>query len=142
LTLAEAQQYAASYIESGSSLPQIGTALPGSTLIKVVPTGEVPSDNTGYWMSIKQARAIATMSPEQAGQVLGLPADKSALIQSQGMSFYAITTKSGQTADVFVSNVASTSQGSFATSGGAQQVIVSNRSQWTDPTAINPFDFH
>lgn len=129
----------ASYIESGTAIPQMGIATPGSTLIKVVPKGDTVSPNTGYWMSPQQAQAIATMTPEQAAQRLGLPAAQAANVIKNGMDFYAITPKAGVIPKVFVSDVASTAQGTVAMPGGAQQVIVPNRSQWTSPTPVNPF---
>ena len=80
------------------------------------------------------------MTPEQAWQVLGLPAAQAANIMRNGMDFYAITPKAGVTPNVFVSNVASTTQGAVTMPGGAQQVIVPNRSLWTTPTPVNPFN--
>lgn len=127
------------YIESGLMLPNPAIATQGSVLVKVMPAGQSPSAFTGYWMSPEQARAIATMTPEQASQVLGLPASQATNIQKNGLDFYAITPKPGITANVFVSSVAETSQGTTSMTGGAQQVIVPNRNQWTTPIAVNPF---
>ena len=139
MSLDRAKTYAESYIQSSTSLPNPAIATQGSVLVKATPLGQSPSDFTGYWMSPEQARAIATMTPEQASQVLGLPASQAANIQKYGLDFYAITPKPGITANVFVSNVAETSQGTTNMTGGAQQVIVPNRSQWTNPVSINPF---
>ncbi|PTB20309.1 hypothetical protein C9I57_14705 [Trinickia symbiotica] len=132
----------AGYIESGSTLPSMGQAAPGTILIKVVPKGDGVNPVSGYWMSPQQAQAIATMTPEQVGQILGLPAAQAANILRNGMDFYAITPKAGSTPNVFVSNVAGTAQGSATMPGGAQQVIVPNRGQWTAPTKVNPFALH
>jgi filamentous hemagglutinin len=134
-----AESIAESFIESGTSLPQVGVAAPGTTLVKVVPKGDTVSSTSGYWMTPQQAQEIATMTPEQAGQLLGLPAQQAANILRDGMDFYAITPKTGSMPNVFVSNVAEAAQGSVAMPGGAQQVIVPNRTQWTDPVKINPF---
>jgi filamentous hemagglutinin len=136
----DAINYAKNYIASGATIPQQGIAGPGSTLVKVVPKGGEVTPTTGYWMSPQQAQAIAAMTPEQAGQALGLPADMAANILKNGMDFYAITPKSGMTPNVFVSNVAGTTQGAVTMPGGAQQVIVPNRSQWTTPALVNPFN--
>ena len=134
-----ARMYAAEYIQSGSTLPNFGKALPGSVLIKVVPKGDKVSTHTGFWMTPQQARAIAMMTPEQAGKVLGLPAAQAARMQSGGMDFYAITAKPGATPSIFTSEVAATSQGGVTMPGGAQQVIVPNRRQWTTASQVNPF---
>lgn len=58
-----------------------------------------------------------------------------------GMDFYIITTKPGVTAKVFISDVAETTQGAVNMLGGAQQMIVPNRSQWTAPIKVNPNTF-
>jgi filamentous hemagglutinin len=134
----DATDYARQFIASGSNLPQARIAEQGATLIKVVPKGDGVSPYSGYWMSPQQAQAIATMTPEQAAQVLGLPASQAANMMKNGMDFYAISPKAGITPNVFVSNVASTTQGAVSMPGGGQQVIVSNRSQWTIPTSIDP----
>jgi len=130
---------AAAYIKSGTTLPQQGVATSGSMLIKIVPKGDAVSATTGYWMNIQQARALATMTPEQVGQMLGLPATQTANILKNGVDFYVITPKPGITPTVFVSDIASTTQGVVNMPGTAQQVIVPNRSQWTAPSLVNPF---
>ena len=90
-------------------------------------------------MSPQQAQAVALRTPEQAGKVLGLPATQAANILKNGVDLYAITPKAGTTPTVFVSNVASTTQGAITMPGTAQQVIVPNRTQWTTPAPVNPF---
>jgi filamentous hemagglutinin len=131
------ERFAKEYIESGASLPQVGIAAQGTILVKVVPKGESVSPYTGYWMSPQQARAISTMTPEQVGQVLGLPSAQAANILKNGMDVYAIMPKAGATPNVYVSNVAGTTQGAVTMPGGAQQVLVPNRSMWTTPTQVN-----
>jgi filamentous hemagglutinin len=131
------ERFAKEYIESGASLPQVGIAAQGTILVKVVPKGESVSPYTGYWMSPQQARVISTMTPEQVGQVLGLPSAQAANILKNGMDVYAIMPKAGATPNVYVSNVASTTQGVVTMPGGAQQVLVPNRSMWTTPTQVN-----
>ncbi|MFC5459275.1 hypothetical protein [Massilia niabensis] len=136
------ERFTREYIESGSGLPQPGIAAQGTVLLKVVPKGESVSPYTGYWMSPQQARAISSMNPEQVGQLLGLPSAQAANILKNGMDVYAIMPKVGTTPSVFVSNVASTTQGKVAMPGGAQQVIVPNRSLWTTPKPVNLITLH
>lgn len=131
-------RFAKEYIASGTTLPQVGTATQNTQLIKVVPKGDGVSATTGYWLSAEQARAISKMSPEQAGRVLGLPAKQAADMLQKGMDFHVITPKPGTAPTVFISNVANTTQGVVKMPGGAQQIIVPNRAQWTTPTPINP----
>lgn len=137
LTVDDAKRYAIDYIESGASLPKIGFATQDSQLIKVMPTGILPSETTGYWMTTAQAKSLASMTPQQQAQVLGLPASQAAMMQTNGISYYAITPKPGTSPKIFISDIASTTQGSISTSGGAKQVIVPNRNQWTTPVAID-----
>jgi filamentous hemagglutinin len=138
LSADEAKNFVTQWIQSGSTLPSTATAAPGSILIKVVPKGEGVTPYTPYWMSAEQARAIATMTPEQAGKALGLPAEQAWKILNGGVDFYAITPKSGVVPKVFVSDVAATGQGAVNNVANAQQVIVPNRSLWTAPKPINP----
>jgi filamentous hemagglutinin len=88
-------------------------------------------------MTQQQARAVSSMTPEQVGEVLGLPAAQAANIMRKGVDYYAITPKDGTSPKVFVSTVAGTTQGTSAMPGGAQQVIVPNRGEWTMPKKIN-----
>ncbi|MCF7694903.1 hypothetical protein KPG66_01820, partial [Mycetohabitans sp. B2] len=136
---ADIERIAQGYMRSGANLPKMGTASPGTMLVKVVPKGGSISPYSGFWMSPEQARAIATMKPEQAGRVLGLPTAQAANMMGKGVDYYAITPKAGVAPNVFVSEVAGTSQGAAMMPGGAQQVIVPNRGQWTEPAKINPF---
>lgn len=103
-----------------------------------MPSGQPVTSTSGYWMSPEQARVIATMSPEQAGQALGLPASQAANLLKNGMDFYAITAKPGTMPRVFVSDIAPTTQGTVVTAPSAQQVIVPNRNLWSAPKPINP----
>lgn len=126
-------------IASGSTLPAPATATQGSVLIKAVPRGDTVTSYTPFWLSPEQTRAVATMTPEQAGQTLGLPAAQAAKMLGGGIDFYAITPKAGTTPKVFVSDIAPTTQGAVSTTPNARQVIVPNRSLWSDPQPINPF---
>ena len=141
MSIFDAAKYARDYIASSTAIPKEGLAASGTTLIKVVPKGDSVSPYTGYWMSPQQAQAIAVMTPEQAGQLLGLPATQAANILKNGVDFYAITPKAGTAPVVFVSNISITTQGLVTMLGGAQQVIVPNRNLWTTPMLINPFTF-
>jgi filamentous hemagglutinin len=129
----------AQYLSSGSSIPSQATAGPGSVLLKIVPKGEEVSSYSPFWMSPQQVRSIGNMTPEQASKALGLPSDMAWKILNGGVDYYAITPKTGKTPKVFVSDIASTSQGTTSTVPAAQQVLVPNRSQWTDPKRVNPF---
>ena len=134
----EIVKYAKEFVESGTAIPKIEAARPGSVLIKIVPRGDGVTPYSPYWMTQEQARAIGTMTPEQASQVLGLPAAQAAKIFNGGADFFAITPKVGTTPKVFVSNIAPTTQGRYVTVPNAQQVIVPNRALWNPPEPVNP----
>ena len=127
------------YLNSSSNIPSQATAGPGSVLVKIVPKGDGVSRHSPYWMTPEQVRSIATMTPEQAGKALGLPSDVAWKMINGGVDYYAITPKTGATPKVFVSDIAATSQGAATTTPSAQQVIVPNRSLWTEPKPVNPF---
>lgn len=119
-------------------MPIAQTAAPGSTLIKVVPKGDSVGPFSAYWMTPSQAEEIAAMSPVNVGAALGLPASQAAKIFGNGMDFYAIAARPGSGSQVYVSDIASTTQGAITTSPSAQQVIVANRSAWTPAVQIDP----
>jgi hypothetical protein len=125
-------------IESGVNLPQSGVAASGTVLIKVVPKGAAVSEFSPYWMTPAQASRIATLPPEQVGQLLGLPAAQSASMLRNGLDFYAISPSTGVQPKIFVSQIAPTTQGVLVTAPNAQQVIVPNRNQWTRAVQITP----
>nr|WP_258194467.1 hemagglutinin repeat-containing protein [Paraburkholderia sp. BL18I3N2] len=134
----QAMIYASGYIESGTSLPQMTAVSTNTTLVKVVPAGSVVGPTSGYWMSEGQAQAISKMTPQQAAKALGLPATQAAQMLQNGLDYYAIAPKTGATPTVFVSDIASTTQGNMTTQPTAQQTIVPNRNLWTAPTKISP----
>lgn len=43
----------------------------------------------------------------------------------------------GASPDAYTSQVAPVKQGAYSAPGGAQQVLVPNRSQWTDPAKVS-----
>ena len=71
-------------------------------------------------------------------KALGLPAEQAWKILNGGVDFYAITPKVGVMPKVFVSDIAGTGQGAVANAASGKQVIVPNRSLWTEPKPINP----
>lgn len=139
LSEADAETFVTQWLKSGSNIPSQATAGPGSVLVKIVPKGDDVSSYSPYWMTPEQVRSIATMTPDQAGKALGLPSDVAWKMINGGVDYYAITPKTGATPKVFVSDIAATSQGAATTTPRAQQVIVPNRSLWTEPKPVNPF---
>lgn len=137
-TSTDIQRRVTEWLESGRTMPTPATAQPSSILIKIVPKGDQVSPYSPYWFTPEQARAIARMTPEQVGQVLGLPASQAARIINGGADYYAITPRAGATPRVFVSDIAPTTQGAYVTAPNAEQVIVPNRTLWNVPMQIDP----
>ena len=135
---AEVDRYVRQWIQSGTTLPTVAVADSGTTLLKVVPKGDGVSPVTPFWVSPEQARALTSMSSEQMGKALGLPAAQAAKMLQNGVEYYAITPKPGTTPMVFVADVAQTSQGTIRTAPNTTQVIVPNRTLWSDPKPVDP----
>jgi filamentous hemagglutinin len=135
------KKFVIDWIETGNSLPTPAVANATTTLIKIVPKGDGVSPTTPYFVSPDQARTLSTMSPEQIGQALGLPATQAANMLKNGVDYFAMTPKSGASPTVFVSDVARTTQGTVKTAPNTTQVIVPNRSLWSDPKPVNPATF-
>jgi filamentous hemagglutinin len=138
LSDAAAKNIAQEIIQSGANLLRPEGSSTGNVLMKVVPKGAGVSEFSPYWMTVEQARIIANSTPEQAAQILGLPAAQAGQMLKNGMDFFAISPKSGMQPTIFVSNIAKTTQGTYATAPTAQQVIVPNRSLWTTATPVDP----
>ncbi len=72
----------------------------------------------------------------EIGQRLGLPAQQSIRGAQLGFEVYSISPKMGATPKVFSSTIAPIEQGAYKGIGGGEQVIVPNRSLWTEPKRI------
>ena len=132
LTAARVEDIAKEIIESGSTTLAGHTVAPGSMLFKVVPKGATPNDFTPYWMSQETALVVSRMSPQQTADFLGLPYSQlQSAVANGGFDMFAIAAKSGASPTVFVSTVAATAHPLLITAGGAQQIIVPNRSLWS-----------
>jgi filamentous hemagglutinin len=139
LPLDKAMNYAGGLIETGTSLPIKFAVNSDTELIKVVPKGINGSDSINgtspYFMTRAQYDSLSTLPPDQIAAKLGLPAEQGVRGALLGFDVYAMTPKPGTTPAAFTSQVAPVQQGGYSASGGAQQVLVTNRSQWTDPNA-------
>lgn len=73
MSAAKAEQYANGYIQSGSTVPVASIVAPGGALVKIVPSGTVPSGTTGYWTTQEVLAAELQNNPWQLGNRFGLP---------------------------------------------------------------------
>jgi hypothetical protein len=79
--------------------------------------------------------ALSKLPADQLAAKLGLPAEQAVRGSQYGFDVYSMTPRPGSTPQAFTSQVAPVQQGAYSAPGGAQQVLVPNRSQWTDPNA-------
>ncbi|MDO8768056.1 MAG: hypothetical protein Q7K57_05010 [Burkholderiaceae bacterium] len=109
-------------------------------LIKVVPKtsmgGDVVSSYTPFFVTRQEFDSLSRLPADQIAQRLGLPAEQGVRGSQLGFDAYSITPKPGTTPKVFVSEVPRIQQGAYAATGGAQQVLVPNRTQWTETVKI------
>ena len=112
----------------------------GVELIKVVPKttfgGDGVSTSSPFFMTRQEYDALSRLPASQVAQQLGLPAEQGIRGSQLEFDAYSITSKLGATPRVFVSNVAPIAQGGYSASGGAQQVLVPNRSLWSSPVTV------
>lgn len=136
----KAAEYTANLLQTGTSLPNVINVGANTELIKFVPKGiPVGGDTVGsyspFFMTREQYNALSRLPAEQIANRLGLPAEQAICGSQLGFDVYSMKPVPGSTPTVFTSEVAPVQQGAYSASGGAQQVLVPNRGQWTDPNA-------
>ncbi|WP_211467560.1 hemagglutinin repeat-containing protein [Collimonas silvisoli] len=133
----DAFRYTQNLIKSGSNLPQPITVASDTELIKIVPKGIPVGDSVGsyspFFMTRQEYDVLSKLPGDQIANRLGLPAEQAIRGSQLGFDVYSMTPKVGSTPTAFTSQVAPIQQGTYSASGGAQQVMVPNRAQWTDP---------
>ncbi len=139
VSLKDAQKYAAGLIETGTTLPTTLVVNADTELIKVVPKGTFGGDSVSayspYFMTRTEYDALSKLSADQIAAKLGLPAEQAVRGSQLGFDVYSMTPLPGTNPQAFTSQVAPVRQGAYSAPGGAQQVLIPNRSQWTDPNA-------
>lgn len=133
----EAYRYTANLLSSGSDLPSAIQVSGSTELIKLVPKGAIGGDSVGsyspFFLTRAQYDQIANLPADKIAGALGLPAEQGVRGSQLGFDVYSMTPKPGQTPTVFSSTVAPVKQGSYSASGGRQQILVPDRSAWTNP---------
>ncbi|CAD6550372.1 hemagglutinin repeat-containing protein [Paraburkholderia sabiae] len=139
LSSKDAQRYAAGLIESGTGLPTNLPVNQNTELIKLVPKGTFGGDSVAayspYFMTKTEYDSLSRLPADQIAAKLGLPAEQAVRGSQLGFDVYSMKPLPGNSPQVFTSQVAPVQQGGYSAPGGAQQVLVPNRSQWTDPNA-------
>jgi hypothetical protein len=124
-------------LQTGKSLPNALNVETDTELIKIVPKGVPVGDSvqghSPFFMTRQQYDALANLPADQIASQLGLPAEQAIRGSQLGFDVYSMKPMPGNTPTAFTSEVAPVQQGAYSASGGAQQVLVTNRTQWTDP---------
>ena len=127
-------------IETGTTMSISPTVGQGVELIKVVPKAAIGGDGvstyTPFFVTRQEFESLSKLPANEIAQRLGLPAEQGVRGSQLGFDVYAIKPQPGITPKVFFSKVAPIQQGSYSASGGAQQVLVPNRSVWTEAIKI------
>lgn len=139
LPVDKAQGFAQNLINTGTTLPTALTASSDTELIKIVPKaiggGDVIKNTSPYFMTRAEYDSLSKLPPDMIAAKLGLPAEQAIHGSQLGFDVYSMTPQPGSMPTVFTSLIAPIKQGAYSAVGGSQQVLVPNRSQWTDPNA-------
>ena len=136
----KASIYTANLIKTGINLPAAVSIQQGEELIKLVPKNIIGGDRISafspYFMTRSEYESLSKLSSTQIAQKLALPAEQGIRGARFGFDVYAITPKPGTSPMAYTSTIAPIDQGAYKATGGAQQALVPNRSQWGSPVKI------
>jgi hypothetical protein len=132
----KALEFTNNLLKTGVSKPTTLTVTSGTELIKVVPTGKGVESYSPFFMTKSEYEKLIELPPHEMVNKLGLPAEQGLLGSQLGFDGYSITPKPNISTTVYQSPVAQLQQGLYVTQGGAQQTLVTNRNQWTEPVKI------
>ena len=137
ISMKDAVRYTNDLLKTGMKRPTPVTMGRGSELVKVVPTGSSVGAHSPYFMTRAEYNKLVNLPAHEVADRLGLPAQQGLHGSQIGFDVYAIKPKPNvvQTT-VYQSQVAPLEQGSYLAQGGAQQTLVPNRGQWTEPVKI------
>ena len=119
---------------SGSTLPKVLNVTDDMELYKIVPKNSIVHDRTPYWLTKNEIIKIFN-NERGIEDILALPEGSCKGIYD----IYKITLKKDQDIKnirIFESRIAPSKQGTIKRKGGAKQILVPNRRQWTDAVKI------
>lgn len=135
----DAIRYTRNLINSGTALPTKFDVGANTELIKIVPKGMYSGDVVGgtspYFMTRSEYESLSKLPADQIAAKLGLPAEQAIRGSQLGFDVYSMSPLPKTTPVAFSSQVAPVQQGAYSVPGGAQQILVPNRTQWTDPNS-------
>ena len=130
-------KYINQMFKSGSTLPRIVKVTRGMELYKIVPKNSIVHDQTPYWITKTELIKIFN-NEKRIEDMLSLPEGSCKGIYD----IYKITLKKDQDIKnirIFESRIAPSKQGTVKRKGGAKQILVPNRRQWTAAVKIEEF---
>lgn len=136
----KAAEYTAKQLGTGENLPAMIKADPDTYLIKLVPRNAQGSDKiseySSYFVTPEEYGKFSGMTSGEIAGHLGLPAEQGIRSSQLGFDAKVMVPKSGETPFIFKSKVAPIKQGEYSANGGAEQIIVPDRTKWTDPNRL------
>ncbi|WP_236109292.1 hemagglutinin repeat-containing protein [Pandoraea fibrosis] len=135
----DAVRYARNLISSGTTLPTKFDVGSNTELIKIMPkgiySGDVIGETSPYFITRAEYESLSKLPVDQIAAKLGLPAMQAIRGSQLGFDVYSMSPLPKTVPVAFSSQVAPVQQGAYSAPGGAQQILVPNRTQWTDPNA-------
>lgn len=130
-TPAEAVDKASNLMASGSTLPKAVDLVPGESLYKLVPEGDIPGKYSAFFATKDEISSLKGMSYDQISDRLGIP-----LESQQTLRFDVHEVVANRAVTVFESTIARTSQNGYLQPGGGIQTLITDRSAFTPPVLM------
>ena len=131
------EKYIKEMYRSSNNRPNIRTVKEGMELYKIVPKNSIVHDRTPYWLTKEELINILN-SNKGIENMLALPEESCIGVYE----IYKITLKDNvnlKKVRIFESRIAPSKQGTVKRKGGAKQILVPNRRQWTAAVKIEEF---
>ena len=131
------EKYIKEMYRSSSNRPNLRAVKEGMELYKIVPKNEILHPKSPYWITKNELIKIFN-NEKDIEDMLALPEGSCKGIYD----IYKITLKNDQDIKnirIFESRIAPSRQGSLKRKGGAKQILIPNRRQWTDAVKIEEF---
>jgi hypothetical protein len=121
-------------LSSGTDLPDPLPVKAGEKLYKLTPTGASPY--SPFWATEAEIAKLKGLSNAEIADRLGLPVQS---LPKEGKPFVLQSITAEKDVEIFRSTIAPVSQGAYEARGGAEQLLVIERSLFSD--ASPPIDF-
>jgi hypothetical protein len=128
-----ARRFTAQAVESGQALPAMRLAAPDEQFLRLTPVMDGGIGRGSYFMSRSTYDSLLGrgLDANAIAKELGLPLTSSMRARFSGFDVYSVTPNPGSLATVYESQTASVMNGPWRAPGGAWQVIIPNRANFT-----------